>query len=233
MKTITKRTYVLTGLVLASLTAGCSELVRSRLQSEIDTIWSNPTRKAAAESTVRTKLKAELDEALVGESFEVPGPNPYLHHIKSFSVRVGDFGPKIKVPTEPRFWQTSSHYYLAFDWRADWTKWNRAKIDMGLDLRTHKWWMANEYPDHTVKIRDITAGGHGTALVMMAKSGGKAVASFTVQGAHVDLDADAKGWFWTIDISKQIKGKINDQLLRQLVGKAIEYGFNADIPGIG
>ena len=60
-----------------------------------------------------------------------------------------------------------------------------------------------------------------------------AVASLTVKKASIDLDADAEGWFWSVDISKDIKSKLNAQLLRQLVGKAIEYGFKAEIPGIG
>ena len=213
-------------------TLGCNELIQSKLQTEVDRIWSSPSKKVAAEEKLETLIKAKVDEELKGTYFEVPGPNPYLHHVKSMNVGIGDFGPEVTIPGTPKFWATSTHYYLEFEWAATWKRGNQAKLDMGLDLRTRKWWLANEYPDHTVKIRDIYATGNGKALVVAPKSGGVANASFTITAASIDLDADAKGWFWTVDISKQIKGQVNDQLLRQLVGKSFERAFNADVPGI-
>ena len=135
MKSYGKKVCVLITLVLL---VGCNEQIRSKLQSEVDRIWSSPTRKAEAEALITRKVRAELDKSLVGESFEVPGPNPYLHHIKSMRLSLGRKAPVIAIPGKPEFSQTKTHYYLSFAWKADWKKGNGASIDMPLDMNLLK-----------------------------------------------------------------------------------------------
>ncbi|MGE0708466.1 MAG: hypothetical protein AB7N76_19330 [Planctomycetota bacterium] len=226
--------YVRAAALAVVLTAlvGCNELVRSKLQGEIDKLWTTPTRKAKVEDDLEQKLEEQVDATLGGKEFEVPGPNPYLHHVKTVRVNLGSKSPELSIPGKVTFTQTDTHYYLTFEWGADWKNDNGAKVDLELDLRSHKWYLFNEFPDHTVKLSKISAQGGGTAVVAAPKAGGKAVASITLKNANLDLEAEAKGWFWTIDVSKQIKGQLNDELLRKFVGKSIEYAFDANIPGI-
>lgn len=218
-------------VILAGV-VGCNELVRAKLQGEIDKLWTDPARKSKTEDDLEKKLKEEVDDALGGKEFEVPGPNPYLHHVKKVRVNLGTKSPLLSIPGEVTVSQTETHYYVNFEWGANWKNDNGAKVDLELDLRSHKWYLFNEFPDHTVKLSKIGAVGAGSAVVVVPKRGGQAVASLTVKSASVDLKADAKGWFWTINVSKQIKGQLNDELLRKFVGKSIEYAFNANIPGI-
>jgi hypothetical protein len=219
------------GLIALVVLVGCNEQIRGKLQAEVDRIWSSPARKAETEALITRTVKVELDKNLVGESFEVPGPNPYLHRIKSLSLSLGTKAPVIVIPGKPEFSQSKTHYYLAFSWRAEWKKGNRASLRMPLDMRTHKWWLANEYPDHTVKIRDIVATAEGEAIVVLPKKSKRATATLTVEKSSMDLRADAEGWFWTVNISKQIKKQIEKKVLRTLVGKSVEKAFNVDIPG--
>src|SRR5690606_39167899 len=107
-----------------------------------------------------------------------------------------------------------------------WERGNDAKVDMRLDLRTHSFWTAYEYPDHTVRIRDVRATAAGGAVVVIPKGTQRATTSLTVRDANVDLRAEAEGWFWTVNISKDIKKRVNDQVVRRLVGKAFELAFD-------
>jgi hypothetical protein len=214
---------------LALAAVGCNELVRSMIQTKLDQFWTDPAKKASTEATAATKLDQAIEQKLAGQEFEVPGPNPYLHDVEGVKVDLGTRSPAISIPGTVTSTQTDTAYYLTFDWEADWPKGNEAKVDMHLDLRSHSFFLAYEYPDHDLHLRDIDAWAKGKAMVVIPKNGGKATATITLSGATLDLTAKAEGWFWTIDVSKQIKGQLNDKLLRDLVGKAIDVAFAAQV----
>jgi hypothetical protein len=228
------------GLVACALVAvlcGCdiAAYVQQRLQTSVDKLWSDPAKKAQTETEADTKLKASLDKQLDGKEFEVPGPNPYVHNVKSVSVDLGTKSPKIAITAQPTITQTGTNYYVTFPFSVDWAKGNGAKIDIPLDLRSHHWYLFGGYPDHTVHITDISANGDGTALaiipasVVTAATAGKlpssVTSSVTLAHANVDLHAGAQGWFWTVDVTKQVKGQIQDKLVHDIVGKAINLSF--------
>lgn len=85
------------------------------------------------------------------------------------------------------------------------------------------------YPDHDVHVRDVDAWVKGTALVVLPKAGGKGTATITVQQATIDLTAGAEGWFWTVNISGEVKKQIDSSLVRDVVGKAIKLAFDAKL----
>src|SRR5690606_30100226 len=132
----------------------------------------------------------------------------------------------IGVPGTVNFSQTETHYYLRFDWDSRWERGNGAKVDMRLDLRTHSFWTAYEYPDHTVRIRAQLAPASGGAVMVIPQANQRATSSLTVRTAKVALRAEAEGWFWTVNISKDIKKRVNDRVVRRLVGKAFERAFD-------
>lgn len=216
----------LAGVAVAAL-AGCNELIRTRLQQELDRFWTEPARKAQAEDDIEREVERSLEASLVGESFEVPGPNPYLHGVKKVTCRLGTRAPVLAVPGTVSVTQTSTRYYLSFAWEADWARGNGASLDVGLDLRTHSLLTFYEYPDHTLVVRNIDAWAKGTAMVVIPKDGSKATASITLGGATIDLDAEAEGWFWSVDVSSEVKGAIRDEVLRELIGDSIDLAFAA------
>lgn len=229
LNTVRRRLAATLGLALAAGLAGCNELIRSRLQAELDKFWSDPAKNAQAEADATKKLRAELEKNLVGKELEVPGPNPYVHSIKSLSLDLGTKSPVIAIPGTPTVTTTATSYYLNFEWKADWAKGNGARVDMGLDLRSHSIFLFNGYPDHDVHLRDLDAHAEGTALVIIPKTLGQSTASITVTKATLDLHADAAGWFWTVDVSKEVKKQINDNVVRDLIKKAISVTFNAKL----
>lgn len=216
---------VVAGLILG-VGAGCAPLVRGLIQQQLNAYWRDPAKRAVAEDRAEQELRAGLDEDLVGAELEVTGPNPYVHHIAWLTVDIGQDPIRVGIPGSVQYTQTDTHYYLRFDWDSRWEQGNGARVDMRLDLRTHSFWTAYEYPDHTVRIRDVRATADGGAVVVIPKKSQRATSSLTVRGAHVDLRADAEGWFWTVNISKDIKKRVNDQVVRRLVGKAFELAFD-------
>lgn len=223
---------VLRGALAATLCAllvACNgqEGLRRLLQTHLDWLWTDPARKAETEAMAETKLKAALESQLRGKEFEVTGPNPYLHHIKSVNVDLGQRGPVIAIPAAPTMVETSSNVYVNFPWEATWSRGNGAKIDVGLDLRTHTILTAYEYPDHTVRVRNIDAWARGSAAVVVPRSGATPTATITLGASTIDLTAEAEGWFWSVDVSGVIKQQVNDKVLRELVGKAIRTAVSA------
>jgi hypothetical protein len=209
--------------------AACSQtgLVKLLIQIQIDKYWNDPAKKAEAEGQAETKLKQAIDSQLGGTEFEVPGPNPYLHHVKWATVELGDASPKIDIVGDVTGTKTSTNQYVNFEWTADWAKGNGAAVDVGLDMRSHSFFLGYEYPDHDLHIRNISANAKGKAAVVIPNAGGQSVASITLTGGSIALDATAEGWFWTVNISNQIKPQVNDKLLRDLIGKSIKLAFNA------
>lgn len=205
------------------------DFVRGLIQGQLDRFWTDPARKSETEATAETKLKAALDANLAGQEFEVTGPNPYVHHVKWVNVDIGERGPVIAVPAAVTSWETDTNYYLQFPFEADWNRGNGAKVDVGLDLRTHSIWTAYGYPDHDVHVRDIDAWAKGTALVAIPKAGGKGTATITIQQTTIDLRAEAEGWFWTVNVSSDIKKQVDRGLVRDVVGKAIKLAFDAKL----
>ncbi len=216
---------VVAGLILGAA-AGCAELVRGMIQQELDAYWTDPAKRAAAEDRAERGLRAGLDADLVGKELEVTGPNPYVHSVDWVTVGIGDDSIRVGIPGVVNFSQTDTHYYLRFDWDSRWERGNDARVDMRLDLRTHSFWTAYEYPDHTVRIRDVFATADGGAVVVIPKGTRRATSSLTVRSADVDLRAEAEGWFWTLNISQDVEERVNDQIVRQLVGKAFELAFD-------
>jgi hypothetical protein len=214
---------------LAALLIGCNaqDLIRGLIQVQLDRIWSDPARKAEAEAYAEAKIKAAVDSKLGGKEFEVPGPNPYLHHVKSVNVDLGDVAPTIAIPGAVTQSQTNTNYYVSFPWEATWAKGNGAKLDMGLDMRSHSFFLGYGYPDHDVHVRDIVAWAKGTAFAVVPKSGAQGTATITLGGSSIDLKAEAEGWFWSVNVSAEIKKQLNDNVLRQLVGQSIKQTFNA------
>jgi hypothetical protein len=223
-----RRVLIAAGASLLLVACAQADLVRGLIQLQLDRIWNDPARKAETEATAEAKAKAALDANLVGKSFEVTGPNPYVHHIKRLNIDLGDRGPVIAVPTATA-WATSTHNYIEFPFEADWSKGNGAKMDLGLDLRTHSFWTAYEYPDHDVRVRDISAFAKGKALVVLPKAGGQGTATITVERTNVDLRAEAEGWFWTVNVSSDIKKEVDKGLVRDVIGKAIKLAFDAKL----
>lgn len=224
----TPRLLCAIGASLLLVACAQADFVRGLIQGQLDRIWSDPARKSETEATAETKLKAALDANLAGQELEITGPNPYVHHIKWVNVDLGDEAPVIAVPSATS-WQTDANYYVQFPFEADWNRGNAAKVDFGLDLRTHSFWTAYEYPDHDVHVRDVDAWVKGTALVVIPKSGGKGTATITVEKATIDLTAKAEGWFWTVNISKEVKKQIDSSVVRDVVGKAIKLAFDAKL----
>jgi hypothetical protein len=225
-----KKTRTLSAIAACLLLAACAQtdFIRGLIQGQLDKLWSDPARKSETEAKAETKLKAALDANLAGKEFEITGPNPYVHHIKWVNVDLGDRGPVIAVPSATS-WETDTSWYVQFPFEADWNRGNAAKVDAGLDLRTHSFWTAYEYPDHDVHIRDIDAFLKGTALVVIPKSGAQGTATITVQQATIDLTAQAEGWFWTVNISSEIKKQVDASVVRDVVGKAIKLAFDAKL----
>ena len=213
---------------LALVACAPADFVRGIIQLQLDKLWSDPARKSETEAKAETKLKAALDANLAGRSFEVTGPNPYVHHIKWVNVDLGDRGPVVAVPSATA-WETDTNRYVQFAFEADWNRGNAAKVDLGLDMRTHSFWTAYEYPDHDVRIRDIDAFVKGTALVVIPKSGAQGTATITVSQATIDLSAQAEGWFWSVNISSEIKKQVDASMVRDVVGKAIKLAFDATL----
>ncbi|MBI4618292.1 MAG: hypothetical protein HY720_32140 [Planctomycetes bacterium] len=207
---------------------GCNETIRSMLQSKINEIWLNPARNAQVEQEFETKLDQALESELGGQELEVPGPNPYVHHVYDCNVELGTSAPQVSIPGTAQFWQTSTNYYLSFSWAVNWAAPNGAAIDFTLDLRPVAWYIPG-YPDHTIHIRNISASGSGSAFVVIPKNGSQGVASVSVGSATVNLTAQAEGWFWTFDVSSMVRSKVNDLLVRQAVGKSISLAFNAQM----
>jgi hypothetical protein len=224
------------GLVACAVVAvlcGCdlAALAQLKIQSTLDAMWSDPAKKAKTETDADAKLKKSLDAQLDGKEFEVPGPNPYVHHVKSVSVDLGHESPKITVTGQVTVTQTSTSYIVSFPWSLAWAKGNGAKIDIPLDLRSHAWYLFYGYPDHTIQIHDIVANGDGTALAVIPLSVAtgtlpkSVTSSVTFAHANIDLKAGAHGWFWTIDVTKIVKSQIQDKLVHDILGKSLQVSL--------
>lgn len=224
---LSSRLLRLAGVAAPLALVACSALVSGRVQGEIDRYWFDPATNGQAEDDAERELKTRLDAQLTGQEFEVPGPNPYLHHIKGVRVELGKKSPQFRIPGQVTVTQTATHYYLRFDWEADWPRDNGAEIDVACDMRSHSFFLAYGYPDHTVELRRIQATSAGSALVVLPKAGGGATASVTLGSATVDLAAGAEGWFWTVDVSGQVRGQVRDAVLRDLIGKSVSKAFQA------
>lgn len=228
MKLSTRLSRSLAAAVVALL-VGCNlpDLVRGLIQARLGAFWTDPARRAEAEAFAEAKIKAAVDSKLGGKEFEVPGPNPYLHHVKSVNVDLGDVAPTIAIPGPVTQSSTDANYFVSFPWEATWARGNGATLTMGLDMRSHSFFLAYGYPDHDVKVKDIVAWAKGTAFAVIPKSGAQGTATITLGGSSIDLAAEAEGWFWSVNVSGEIKKQLNDNVLRDLVGRSIKQAFNA------
>lgn len=230
MRTIARNRW-LGGAVVALLTlAGCNQDLRNWLQAEIDRIWSDPVRKAQFEDEAERELRAGIERELVGREFEVTGPNPYLHSLKDVRVNLGTTPPQMQIPGQVQFFQTATNYVFIFDWVLEWRRPNGATVVLPLDLRSHAWYLFNGYPDHDVEIRDIYVRGEGQATVVIPTNGTQGTASVVPRAGEIRVTAKAEGWFWTIDVSREIESQLNEVFVRDVVGTTIERTFNATYP---
>ncbi len=210
--------------------SSCASQIQGMVQAELNKYWSQPAKKAAFQSQAKTQLHAALKGYLVGQEFDIKGPNPYVKRIKQTVVNVGTVAPDFEVLGNVQLTQTGNFHYGLFDWQAHWEPGNGARLVIKLELKSHAWYLFKEYPDHKVTVKNIDAVLTGSAVVMVPASLDHADVTVTVDSAAIDLRAEAKGWFWTINISNQIKSKVRDLVLREVIGKAIERGFDAALP---
>ncbi|MBI5367493.1 MAG: hypothetical protein HZA54_10690 [Planctomycetes bacterium] len=192
---------------------GC-ETTEKALQATVNVFWTNATEKAKMETQLETKLGAGLNTALVGKKvLNLLFYDVYIHSVKSPDVVLGTKQPTIKTPSS-HFWGTPGHLWYELGWKLTWAKGNGASIAFTLDLRP-------AFPDHRVKIYDLNVLANGTCLVDLDIHTGKTTLSVFTESASIDCRADAKGWFWTIDIKDKVKTEIKKALEDVVIGKII------------
>jgi len=221
---LSRRVFVFPALlfVLCSFTScELEQTVETGLQTAVQEIWSIGWVKAAMESKSEEALLPGLKKLLVGKKFiESWTGNVYIHDVKWTDVKLGNTPPAFDV-TGLTWWETPTHYYLNVGWAIDWPKPNGSEVRFKLDLRA---W--HGFPDHTVRLYDLNTQAQGNTLVTIPKSlAVRGVVSVSVSQFQMDLKADAKGWFWTVDISNKAKKLLSEKLVGYLVDQTFQRAF--------
>lgn len=198
---------------------GCEQEVELQVQSQIDMVWSNATKKAQVEDVVEADIKSELESGLEGKIlFKVGLYYVYIHDIPWVQADLGDTPPTFNAWNVQEN-ENTTYRVLAFDWELTWESGNGAKVSFYLDLRP-------TFPDHTVCIHDITGRLSGHAYFRWARtSEGTDLATVSVTDSSIDLKADAEGWFWTVDVSETVKDGIDQGELRTIARDQIKAAF--------
>lgn len=198
---------------------GCEESVELQVQSQIDTVWTNASRKAEVEDAVEAELKSELEGGLEGTNVLDMGLySVYIHDIPWVRADLGDTPPTFDAWNVQEN-ENSTYKVLQFDWSLEWKNGNGAEVSFYLDLRP-------AFPDHTVRIYDITGRLSGHAYFRWAQTAtGTDRAEVTVSDSTLDLQAEAEGWFWTVDISETVKNGIDEAEFRKIAREQIKAAF--------
>ncbi|MBI3272928.1 MAG: hypothetical protein HYZ53_28325 [Planctomycetes bacterium] len=207
-----RRTLAVLAAAIPLALTGC-EATEVALQSTLDTYWNSAGEKAKLEAEMEAQLKTGLNTALVGKKvLNLLFYDVYIHSVNETDLDIGTKSPKIKTPTS-NFWGTPGHLWYSLDWTLTWAKGNGAKLSFLLDLRP-------AFPDHRVKIYDLDVLAKGTTLIDLNVSTGKTTVQVFTETANIDCKAEAKGWFWTIDIKDKVKKEIKKALDEKVIGKA-------------
>ncbi|MBI2898798.1 MAG: hypothetical protein HYY17_01295 [Planctomycetes bacterium] len=198
---------------------GCESEVELQVQSQINTVWSDAAKKSQVEDAVEAEIRSELESGLEGTIlFQYGLYFVYIHDIPWVRADLGDTPPTFNAWNVQEN-ENTAYRVLQFDWELTWESGNGAEVSFYLDLRP-------TFPDHTVRIYDITGRLSGHAYFRWAlTSEGTDRATVSVTDSSIDCKAEAEGWFWTVDISETVKDGIDQGELRKIAREQIKAAF--------
>jgi hypothetical protein len=200
---------------------GLESIFEPMLQSALSSIWTKPAIKQKVETKAEAKLLPALKGALNGLTLSDNWfGDIYIENVEWVDVNIGTQAPTIDV-TAVTFSQTSTNYFMNIGWKLLWAAGNKAKISFELEIDA---WFG--FPDHTVKIHSVEASAKGNTLVKIPKSlTQKGAVNLSVESSWIDLKADAEGWFWTVNISAEVKALVKDKFLPLILDQTFGITF--------
>ena len=201
-------------LTAAAILVGCREQVTRVLQASIDRIYSTPATKAAVTTMARDAANTQIRTRLIGQRF---GPWPYLEirDVTDLALYIGDFGPTVTVPTEPRYWLTSTDHFLLVPFSVTWRAGNR--VSLAAHVVTG-WWT----PNFDFRSGDATATASGTILFRVSRDLRTRTKTVTFASANMTAVTTIRVWGITIDISRWVQDALNQRVLQPILGRAFE-----------
>lgn len=212
--TIQRRSLSIVALLAVLVLVGCHDRVTRILQTSIDRIWSTPATKAAVQSTAREAVDTQLRTRLIGQRFG-PWPGVEIRDIQNLSLYIGDFGPTVTVPTEPRFWSTSTDLYLLVPFNVDWRAGNGVRVSARVITG---WWT----PNFDMRSGDATAIASGTCLFRVSRDLRTRTKTITISSASVTARTTVRVWGITINVSRWVQDALNERVLQPILGRAFE-----------
>lgn len=211
---LARRSLLVAALAAVGILAGCREQVTRALQAGIDRIYSTPATKAAVTTATRDAVNTQIRTRLIGQRF---GPWPYLEiqDVTNLSLYIGDFGPTVTVPTEPRFWRTSTDMFLLVPFEVNWRSGNRVSLSAHV---VTGWWT----PNFDFRSGDATAIASGTCLFRVSNDLRTRTKTITMSTASVTAVTRIRVWGITINISRWVQDALNQRMLQPIIGRAFQ-----------
>lgn len=229
----------LAAIALALAAAACEPMTKVPgslgepiVQKEIEAVWTNPSKNAAAEQEMEAFLHATLSANLDGVVLPLPSPFglPYVDGIEGVNVELGTKSPKLTIPGQIEITEFPSSRLVAFPWAMTWSTPNGGVVEFDVDIdHPIPWIFPAFFPpdlDHHVRLHTMSAQATGTLLAIVPKNGGPSTVFLSVKTASIGVSAQAEGWFWTIDVSSAVRKQINAHLLDSVVKKTFQFSID-------